>query len=399
MIAVGATGLTKESAFPGYCALLPTLGTFLVISAGPDAWLNKYALSNRIMVAVGLISYPLYLWHWPLLAFTKIIIGRVLTPMDRIEAVVAATVLSILSYRLLERPLRRSTAQVMPRALAVVMICIGLFGLLAYFGVIPSRLHTKNISKILAASHDWEYPPVASRNHSFGALRYFIEDSNLGTYTLFFGDSNMEQYAPRIDRAIKNRPNKINGAILVGNQSQCSLMSEILAGDKRCPDAIKELGDLIARPSTHAVAIAVAWLAFENQLIRPEDQNRLVRFLQTIAAGRKVFLVMNIPTGTELAPASMFAGSRLTQIVPKPVSAIRFDFARFEAKFSEINRILADVGSKSGATLVNPVHTLCPQQVCPVFDGADNPLYLDSGHLTRSNAINSANYIDATLDP
>ena len=399
MIAVGATAVTQESAFPGYWALLPALGTFLVISAGPDAWLNKYALSNRIMVAAGLISYSLYLWHWPLLVFPKIVVGRALSPLYRVEAVVAATALAILSYRFLEQPMRRGAAQVMPLALTVVMICIGLVGLLVYFGVAPSRLHTKNISKILAASHDWEYPPIASRNHGFGPLRYFVEDSNLGSYTLFLGDSNMEQYAPRIDRAIKDGPNNINGAIFVGNQSQCSLVSGILAGDKRCPDAIKELGNLIVRPSTRAVTIAVAWLAFKDQLIRPEEQSHLVQFLQTIAARKKVFLVMNIPTGTELAPSSMFAGSRITQIVPKPVSAIRFDFARFDAEFSEINRILADVAYKSGATLIDPINTLCPHQVCPVFDESGNPLYLDSGHLTRSYTVNSAKYIDATLDP
>jgi peptidoglycan/LPS O-acetylase OafA/YrhL len=72
LIVVGLFALTRNSTFPGWAALLPALGAVLVISAGPDALLNRYVLSTKPAVAVGLASYSLYLWHWPtLLLFEK----------------------------------------------------------------------------------------------------------------------------------------------------------------------------------------------------------------------------------------------------------------------------------------------------------------------------------------
>src|SRR5256886_10167100 len=55
---------------------LPTIGTFLILSVGPTGWFNRHVLSNRVLVFVGLISYPLYLWHWPLLYFSSQVSAR-----------------------------------------------------------------------------------------------------------------------------------------------------------------------------------------------------------------------------------------------------------------------------------------------------------------------------------
>ena len=73
MIAVAVFLINESMVFPGWWALLPCCGTFLVVSAGPNAWLrNRRVLSNRLLVGIGLMSYPLYLWHWPLLSFARI---------------------------------------------------------------------------------------------------------------------------------------------------------------------------------------------------------------------------------------------------------------------------------------------------------------------------------------
>src|SRR6185503_2137061 len=58
--------------FPGFWALLPVLGAVSLIAAGPHAWLSRELLSARPMVGIGLISYPLYLWHWPLLSLARV---------------------------------------------------------------------------------------------------------------------------------------------------------------------------------------------------------------------------------------------------------------------------------------------------------------------------------------
>ena len=68
LIAVAAGILDSHRAFPGWWAVLPVAGSALLLSA-PAAWVNRVVLASPPLVWIGLISYPLYLWHWPLLVF------------------------------------------------------------------------------------------------------------------------------------------------------------------------------------------------------------------------------------------------------------------------------------------------------------------------------------------
>lgn len=106
LLAAGLVLITREDSFPGWRALLPALGALLIIGAGPRAWFNRVLLSNRPMVWIGLVSYPLYLWHWPLLSFARIIESGEPAPAIRAGAVLLALLLAWLTYRLVERPLR-----------------------------------------------------------------------------------------------------------------------------------------------------------------------------------------------------------------------------------------------------------------------------------------------------
>ena len=98
--------LSDNLQFPGWWALLPTLGTILVIFAGADAWVNEKILSARTIVWFGLITFPLYLWHWPLLTFAHIIEENELGTFTRISIVVVSIMLAWLTYRLIEHPIR-----------------------------------------------------------------------------------------------------------------------------------------------------------------------------------------------------------------------------------------------------------------------------------------------------
>jgi peptidoglycan/LPS O-acetylase OafA/YrhL len=130
LIIVAAVVLNQKSLFPGWWALLPTIGAALLIAAGPHAWCNKKILSLRVMVWVGLISFPLYLWHWPLLALARIQKGGGFTIEDRAILVLASIALSWLTYRFVERPIRfhakfRTQKNV---ALIILMVIIGYLG-------------------------------------------------------------------------------------------------------------------------------------------------------------------------------------------------------------------------------------------------------------------------------
>jgi peptidoglycan/LPS O-acetylase OafA/YrhL len=106
LIVVALLCLTKESRFPGWWALLPTIGAALLIGAGGTAWFNKNILASKPLVSVGLISYSLYLWHWPLLSFLYIVDGPVPRPYFKVAAVLIAILLAISSFYLIEKPIR-----------------------------------------------------------------------------------------------------------------------------------------------------------------------------------------------------------------------------------------------------------------------------------------------------
>lgn len=133
LIAAGAVFAGRAYAFPGGWGLLPTLGAALLITAGPTAVVNRRILSRPVMVFAGVISYSLYLWHWPLLSFARIIEGR--TPPANLRAlcVVASVVLACGTYSLIERPFRfglpkRGTAWI----LAAMMLLVGASGYVTY---------------------------------------------------------------------------------------------------------------------------------------------------------------------------------------------------------------------------------------------------------------------------
>ena len=106
LVAAGVVLINQSRAFPGVWVMLPVAGTFLLLAAGPHAWLNRIVLSSRVLVFVGLISYPLYLWHWPLLSMTHIVHAAPLTAAERLELLAISAILATGTYYLVELPIR-----------------------------------------------------------------------------------------------------------------------------------------------------------------------------------------------------------------------------------------------------------------------------------------------------
>jgi peptidoglycan/LPS O-acetylase OafA/YrhL len=192
--------VTTEKAFPGWWALLPTLATFLIISAGPDALPNRKLLSARPLVAVGLISYPLYLWHWPLLSFARILESETPALEIRIGAVVLSLVLAWITYALIERPIRygryRKSSAI---ALLVLMTLVGFAGFNTYE---RDGLKFRDAEKVTHIN-TFEYP----YKHSCRTLTGSSGDDwcNLGTSdrsnprVVVIGDSYSNSYSTMFD--------------------------------------------------------------------------------------------------------------------------------------------------------------------------------------------------------
>lgn len=130
-LAAGLALIDAGAAFPGWWAVLPVAGAGLMILAGGQSWINRAVLSNRVLVWFGLISYPLYLWHWPLLSFAGIIQDESPGPEARAVVVLVAIVLAWLTWRLIEKPLRFGAhGGEKALSLAAVMLAVGLVGYL-----------------------------------------------------------------------------------------------------------------------------------------------------------------------------------------------------------------------------------------------------------------------------
>lgn len=125
--------ISKDTPYPGWWALLPTVGTVILIAAGPNAWVNQTILSNKILVWLGLISFPLYLWHWPLLSFARIIEST--SPSVGLRASLAALSIALAAFTFycIEKPIRFGiSSRRLPLYLLSALLLMGIVGLHAY---------------------------------------------------------------------------------------------------------------------------------------------------------------------------------------------------------------------------------------------------------------------------
>lgn len=104
MILYAGLAFGKETLFPGYAALVPVLGTAMVLRCGAGTMVGN-ALSTSVFTLIGRISYPAYLWHWPIIAFLNLNEVAITLPIGS-SVVVATLLLAWLTYRLIELPAR-----------------------------------------------------------------------------------------------------------------------------------------------------------------------------------------------------------------------------------------------------------------------------------------------------
>jgi peptidoglycan/LPS O-acetylase OafA/YrhL len=126
--------VNEDSLFPGYWALIPTIGAALIIIGGPESLSNKYLLSTKVFVFIGKISYPLYLWHWPLLVYSRMMYPSGSTSIFAKTWIVVliSLLLSIFTYFVIEKPLRFRKSKVITYLLVMTMLAVGT---VALFGI------------------------------------------------------------------------------------------------------------------------------------------------------------------------------------------------------------------------------------------------------------------------
>ncbi len=121
LITFALFGFNTNTPFPGLWALIPCLGSGLLLMANPQSSPLRFVLSHPLMVFIGLISYPLYLWHWPLLSFARILEGQALPNIQKLFLLALSVLLAWLTFRFLEKPIRGSRSS---KTAIVLLLCM-----------------------------------------------------------------------------------------------------------------------------------------------------------------------------------------------------------------------------------------------------------------------------------
>ncbi|MEJ8823983.1 acyltransferase family protein [Variovorax humicola] len=422
LIGLGLAMIQKGKAFPGWWALLPILGACLCISAGMGAWLNRMLLGSRPFVWIGLISYPLYLWHWPLLAFARIVEGGTPPLTVRIVAVAASVALAWLTYRFVEQPIRKSQGTAAVRWLVIGMLAVAAVGAIAYSRILPPRNSDPALQAIISAGSDWGYPGNMKEIAVDGQPVYRIGEGKGNV--LLLGDSHVEQYGPRAIEIARTDPGRLQ-SLYFATRGACPPIPNLVEDrDPGCPERVQTMMRFALSPQIDTVVLGACWACYfdvgpqppppdvpapDHYYLREGGMRHMLRggdgvdrsfealaaTIKTLkAAGKKVYLVLNVPVDGDFEPKTLISGSRL-----KTMSAARKSpTAPVTASQQAIHDRLKQVAEQSGATVIDPMATLCtPQGQCMRTDAEGVPIYKDASHLRASYVKQFATFFDPAI--
>ena len=192
---------TSDTAFPGHLAAIAVLGAFLlIITIGNWVGPFKTALNNQFTQRLGAISYPLYLWHWPLIAIPTLLLERELKANEKLLAVVFTIILSELTHRFIEQPFRFSKISLTKTYLSLaaattISVVVGIF--------IMSNHSTNILVKEKSLTFDLKAVTALPIIHSDGCHvnwnSTISKDCSYGDLTskktiVLFGDSHAAQW-------------------------------------------------------------------------------------------------------------------------------------------------------------------------------------------------------------
>jgi peptidoglycan/LPS O-acetylase OafA/YrhL len=416
--------LPSNVAVPGLWVVPPTLGTVLCLAAGPGTTLGRRVLASRPMVYVGQISYPLYLWHWPILVAMRLIWPHS-GAMGLAAALIAATLLSVATARWIEAPLRHcSTRSPAILGLAALLVAFVALGACIKAGVPSARLHSAELIGLENAQQAWDYP-----GHNFLRQSGFSTEQ-LGPQgaptTLVIGDSHAEQYwayfkARRASGSLRRGVRfatsggcvPIRGINRQASRYHCDAFAEYAAQQARLPEvdtvvfsAFWEGYFIGAYQSTDPRDLSIVDLVHPGTPIRVETLGyvaALQRFEQESAdlraAGKRVFIVLPNPSSSRLDPAYRLPARTASNQAPLPTaqsaSISRIDF---EAFIAPVVHSLQELAKRQGAFILDPLDSLCDAVSCAAQDPA-GPLYRDADHLNTHAAISHGSFLGRILAP
>ncbi len=385
LIAAGIVFTSNETPFPGWRALLPTVGAFLAIAAGPGSAVNRKVFANRTLVWIGLISYPLYLWHWPIL----FVVRRLFLPGRKglaaaaviLGAMAFSILLSWLTYKLVETPIRFGSLK--NRAVGPLAATMALL-IVAGISVHRTDGFARRFSPPMVAILEVDYQRVGVDSYREGTcfLRREQSASSFANCTahaavprapsiVLWGDSHAAHLYPGLQDAI-GRTTELTQF----TAASCPpIMGYTSKGWRHC----KEINDYVmaycVKEHPDRVILAAAWTHYDWKTLESTIQ-------QLKQAGvRQIDLVGPVPLWTDRLPSVLFKYSVQhpeESSVPK-----RMSFGLLP-NLEQLDRSMREFAERQGITYLSPYQILCDAEGCLTMVGEtpDSVLMWDDSHLT-----------------
>jgi hypothetical protein len=228
---------------------LPATGAALLILAGPAAWINRNVLSAPWLVFVGLISYPLYLWHWPLFSFARIL--GVSTDAMTLALIALSVILSWATWKYVESNVRRRRLR---NDAAILSVSLGVTGLLGLFLFVTNGFAgrpgaAQASAEVRDITRTFDPPDCSIRPHSFN----FCSQSRAGQpQAVVAGDSHANMLIPGLAAADPNRT-----WLVAGNDSCPPVLGVVADGASQphCADKMKDVFDYLTSPGTPRLVV------------------------------------------------------------------------------------------------------------------------------------------------
>jgi peptidoglycan/LPS O-acetylase OafA/YrhL len=413
LIALALIALNARTPYPGIWALAPTLGAALLIAAGPGAFVNRRLLASAPMVWLGLRSYPLYLWHWPLLFFSS----RFMPSEKTIVAIrfhgaalLLALVLAATTYGLVEngvRRLYRRRARLVIAGLCTALGAVGVAGL-AHWPPQSARSSFVAFAKLdafAAARHTslWRegacfFLPGDAPDEPAAFLRNRCDGgpSPRRPLVLLIGDSHAADLYPGLAEALGDRYTL--GQLTVGF---CVPLIEEpvalgdVATDARCRADNQFVFERVAAQKPDLIVATAHFLSYETNAISayPGYDAAAVAGVRELQrrSGAAVLVVGQSPIWTRALPSALEGYMASHPGAPPTMGAFDLD-----ARIFETDARLKATKWGDRITYVSLLDRLCALGACRVLtegEFPDNVIAYDANHLSESGSRHVAETI------
>lgn len=369
--------------FPGWIALVPTLGTVGLIRWSPGTWVGR-ALASPPLVGIGLISYSLYLWHWPLLALGTYWAMRPLTVWEGTVLVALAVPLSIFSWWAIERPFRNrqflSRVTVLATTVLAIFIVLVVSGTTILTGGLPQRLPPE-AARLAAFANDISPKRDACHelNRPIDPAEACVLGADVPPSMAVWADS----HGVELSYALGEQLAKSGQSVIEFTSSACSPSLHYSPPYRlNCAQHNADVFTyLLAHSAIKTIVIA--------SLVQQDDPVELTQILPGLdeavsalrQAGRTVVLLYPVPTVDGIVPVKLARQQwREGKIDPES-----YPLTTYQQRLPGTLAALDNMVAARKLVAVRPTGLYCPNGTCLTYrDGI--VLYFDFHHPTLSAA-------------